>query len=309
MAQYAIDTHSLTRDFDGLRAVDELSLQVESNTIFGFLGPNGAGKTTTIRLLLGLLEATSGRAEVLGLDVRTEAPAIRARVGALLEDSGVYERLSAYHNLMFFADIYRLPAPRAHHRVEGLLRQIGLWDRRDEPAGRLSRGMRQKLAVARALLHEPALVFLDEPTAGLDAVAAADLRDEVVDLARHADTTVFLTTHNLDEAQRICDRVAIILKGKLIATGTPAELSARAASPALRIRGRGFSQAAVAVLEASPLVAQVTQAEDGLHVLLRDGRTSNAWLVRALVEHGADIEEVAREGASLEHAFLELVRE
>jgi ABC-2 type transport system ATP-binding protein len=179
MNRIAIHTDDLTRDFKTVRAVDALSLDVPPGILFGFLGPNGSGKTTTIRLLLGLLEPTAGKAEVLGFDTRTRADDIRARVGALLEHPGLYERLSAEDNLEFYGRAWRLPASERGARIKELLSNVGLWERRKEPVGTWSRGMKQKLAVARALLHRPPLIFLDEPTAGLDPVAAAELRQDL----------------------------------------------------------------------------------------------------------------------------------
>src|SRR5262249_47030876 len=163
----------------------------------GFLGPNGSGKTTTIRMLLGLLEPTSGRAEVLGFDASKKADEIRLRSGALLEHNGIYERLSAEENLELFGRIWNLSANERNTRIQQLLQSFGWWERRTERSGTWSRGMKQKLAVARAMLHRPALIFLDEPTAGLDPVASASLRDELAGLAAREGVTIFLTTHNL----------------------------------------------------------------------------------------------------------------
>jgi ABC-2 type transport system ATP-binding protein len=220
----ALRTDRLTREFGAVRALDALDLEVPAGAIFGFLGPNGSGKTTTIRLLLGLLEPTAGRAEVLGLDPLRNGDALRARTGALLEHDGLYERLTARENLEFHARIAGLERPARRARIEELLRRTGLWERRDDPVGEWSRGMKQKLALARALLARPALVLLDEPTAGLDPVAAAALREELARLAREEGTTVFLTTHLLGEAERLCSLVAILRRGRLVAMGPPDRL-------------------------------------------------------------------------------------
>lgn len=242
--RHAIETDGLTRRFGSLCAVDRLSLEIPTNGVFGFLGPNGSGKTTTIRLLLGLIAPTGGRARVLGFDVVRDGAAVRARAGALLEHTGLYERLSAQANLDFHARIAGMtPGDRAS-RIRELLTQIDLWERRDEPIREWSRGMKQKLAVARALLARPPLVFLDEPTAGLDPVASAALREDLSAMVRREGTTVFLTTHNLVEAERLCQRVAIVSEGALLATGTPAELRGRAGGASLEdlflglVRGR-----------------------------------------------------------------------
>jgi ABC-2 type transport system ATP-binding protein len=200
----AIQSDGLSRSFGQLRAVDDLRLEVPRGIVFGFLGPNGSGKTTTIRLLLGLLEPSAGQARVLGFDLRTQADEIRARTGALLEHSGLYERLSAEDNLEFYGRVWRLPDDARRKRREELLGNLGLWDRRKEPVGTWSRGMKQKLAIARTLLHRPALIFLDEPTAGLDPIAAAALHKDLTALVVQERVTVFLTTHNLAEAEKLC---------------------------------------------------------------------------------------------------------
>jgi len=219
MTETAIHTENLTRDFSTVRAVDRLSLEVPTGTTFGFLGPNGAGKTTAIRLLLGLLEPTAGWAEVLGFDTRTQADEIRARTGALLEHHGLYGRLSAEDNLEFYGRVWRLPRVERQARTRELLTHLGLWERRKEKVGTWSRGMKQKLALARALLHRPSLIFLDEPTAGLDPIAAAAVREDLAALAAREGVTVFLTTHNLSEAEKLCHQVGVIRQGKLLAVG------------------------------------------------------------------------------------------
>ena len=224
MTGLAINTMGLSRTFGGRDAVVNLSIEIPRGSIFGLLGPNGAGKTTTIKLLLGLTEPSGGNARVLDLDVRTQASAIRQRCGALLEHAGLYERLTAEENLDFFARIWRFTAQQRRDRVRELLAGIGLWDRRKEIVAQWSRGMKQKLAIARALLHRPELVFLDEPTAGLDPSAAHALRHDLLKVADHDGVTLFITTHNLAEASKFCERVGVLKEGRLIALGTPAEV-------------------------------------------------------------------------------------
>jgi ABC-2 type transport system ATP-binding protein len=305
---FAIRTQALTRDFETVRAVDALDLEVEPGIVFGFLGPNGSGKTTTIRLLLGLLEPTQGRAEVLGFDTRTQADRIRARTGALLEHTGLYERLSAEQNLEFYGRVARMTSAERQARIKELLTQVGLWERRTEAVGKWSHGMKQKLAVTRALLHRPALIFLDEPTAGLDPVAAAALREDLAALAAREGVTVFLTTHNLTEAEKLCARVAVIRKGKLLAIGHPDELRVRSGKPQAEIHGSGFNAQVLATLRARPEVAAVTQENSYLTVQL-NGEVEIAPLVNAIVQAGGQIEEVRKGKASLEEAFLDLVEE
>jgi len=308
MSTAAILTDNLSKRFGSIRALDHLSLEVPRGQVFGFLGPNGSGKTTTIRLLLGLLEPSEGRASVLGLDVQKQADQIRSRTGALLEYSGLYERLSAEDNLDFYGRVWRLPAAQRRARSKELLVSLGLWERRREVVSTWSRGMRQKLAVARTLLHRPALVFLDEPTAGLDALAAAALRDDLASLVDQEGLTVFLTTHNLTEAERLCQQVAIIRQGRLLAVGKPSELRSSSDSPRVQVVGSGFTPAVVATLAARPEVARAALDGAGLALELRPG-ASVAPLVRLLVGQGVDIEEVRKVKPTLEEAFINLMNE
>jgi len=307
MADAVIRTENLTRVFGAVRALDGLSLTVPGGAIFGFLGPNGSGKTTTIRTLLGLVEPSSGSAHVLGFNVAGQAENIRERSGAVLEQSGIYERLSGEDNLDLYARIWKLRASDRRARVRQLLESFGLWDRRTEMAGTWSRGMKQKLALARALLHRPPLVFLDEPTAGLDPVAAASLRDELLTLVRREGVTVFLTTHNLSEAERLCARVAVIRQGKLLAEGPPSELG-NTKKRRIDVRGRGMDDGIVGRLTAMPGVKSAALNDGHLALEMQDGG-SVPDVVRMLVEQGAQIEEVVRDKASLEDVFLTLVEE
>jgi ABC-2 type transport system ATP-binding protein len=305
----AIETQALTRDFGSLRALDGLALEVPQGLVFGFLGPNGSGKTTTIRLLLGLVRPTSGNASVLGLDLRTRADAIRQRTGALLEHTGLYERMTAEDNLEYYGRIARMPDADRKARIRELLVQAGLWDRRREAVGTWSRGMKQKLAVARTLLHRPSLVFLDEPTAGLDPVAAAALRQDLAAQVTRDGITVFLTTHNLTEAEKLCGRVAVIRNGKLLAVGHPDDLRRQAhgaGRTTATFVGHGLDGRAKASLEAHPDVFRATGDDSQLEVQLRD-QGPVAPLVALLVSNGAAIEEIRRPKATLEDLFLDLV--
>jgi len=306
MADVVIRTTALTRDFQHTRAVDALTLEVPRGIVFGFLGPNGSGKTTTIRMLLGLVAPTSGMATVLGFDVVAHADQIRARSGALLEHSGLYERLSAEDNLELYGRIASLPMRGRRARIQELLQSLGLWDRRKERAGAWSRGMKQKLAVARTLLHRPALIFLDEPSAGLDPVAAASLRDELAALAHPEGVTVFLTTHNLSEAEKVCARVAVIRQGRLLAEGSPAELRMHTGARRVEIVGRGFSEPVLAMLRSRPEVRSAAQ-ENGRLLLELHKTDTVSPLVSLLVAAGSEIEEIRKGQANLEDVFLSLV--
>jgi ABC-2 type transport system ATP-binding protein len=309
MAEFAIRAQGLTRNFAAVRALDDLTLEVPAGAVFGFLGPNGAGKTTTIRLLLGLIEPTSGRAEVLGFDTRTQGAEIRARAGALLEHSGLYERLSAEDNLRFYGRVAHMPKAQLDQRIQELLTHLGLWDRRKEAVVKWSRGMKQKLAIARPLLHHPGLVFLDEPTAGLDPVAAASLRDDLAALASRQGATIFLTTHNMAEAEKLCSMVAVIRQGKLLGVGSPAELRARGgAGQRTEIAGRGFSDALLAVLRQQAGVSEASVENGQLILVLKDG-ASVAPLVTLIVREGGEVQEIRSSQGSLEDVFLTMMRE
>jgi ABC-2 type transport system ATP-binding protein len=308
MGPYAIRTNKLIRDFSKLRALDELSIEVPTGSVFGFLGPNGAGKTTTIRLLLGLLEPTGGQAQVLGHDTRSTADRIRLQSGALLEHNGLYERLSAESNLEFYARVWKIGSEERQARIRELLQNLDLWERRGEPVANWSRGMKQKLAMARALLHRPALLFLDEPTAGLDPAAAAQLRDDLENLVNREGVTVFLNTHNLAEAERLCQQIGIIRQGKLVANGSPTELRVQASNPRVVITGRGFSPELVQGLRSRSGIVSAELQEERLVVQFSEA-FETAPLVSELVKSGAQVEEVIKTQSSLEDVFLSLVNE
>jgi ABC-2 type transport system ATP-binding protein len=309
MPAIAFRTEHLSRTFGIVHALDDLSLEVPRGTIFGLLGPNGAGKTTTIRLLLGLIEPTGGRAEVLGYDTVTQGQQIRDQVGALLEHTGLYERLSAEDNLGYFAEIWGLTGEEKRERIRELLTHFGLWERRADRAGTWSRGMKQKLAIARAIVHRPTLVFLDEPTAGLDPASAVALREDIVSLAQESGTTVFLTTHNLTEAERVCGVVGVIRDGKLVALGDPAQLRARSSKGIVRITGTGFTGVGLAdALRARPDVAALTVTDSAMEIV-PNGVFDTRALLPWLIAQGALIDEVRRETASLEDVYLSLMED
>ncbi len=216
-----IKVSDLTRDYNGLRAVDHISFEARSGEVFGFLGPNGAGKTTTIKMLTGQLRPTSGTARVAGYDVVEERQQIQPQIGVVFEHQNIYERLSARDNLRFAARLYGVPKAR----VEEMLARVGLAERAGDKSKNYSSGMKQRLLIARALLHEPRVLFLDEPTRGLDPHIARGIRAFVAELAQQG-VTVFLTTHYMEEADQLCDRVAIVDQGRIVALDTPARLKA-----------------------------------------------------------------------------------
>ena len=227
----AIHTRALRKVFGALVAVDSLDLDVARGEVFGLLGPNGSGKTTTIRMLCGLLAPTAGEAIVVGLDVRREAEALRSRIGYMSQRFGLYDDLTVYENLRFYATVYGLHGEERRVRLESLLLDRGLAPRRDQLAGTLSGGWKQRLALACATAHEPPLLFLDEPTAGVDPASRRRFW-ELIHLLAHAGTTVLVTTHYMDEAAR-CDRLAFLSRGRLIAQGTPAQITTQFGKPSV----------------------------------------------------------------------------
>jgi len=220
-----IQASGLTKFYGELLAVDHINFEVKRGEIFGLLGPNGAGKTTTIRMLTGLSKPTEGKASVLGFDIGSEIVKIKRHIGVVPEISNLYDELSAFDNLMFMAQLYGVPRSQRRKRAEELLKIFGLYERKDSPFRTLSRGMKRALTIAAGMIHNPKILFLDEPTVGLDVVAARSLRNLVANL-RQQGMTIFLTTHYLEEADLLCDRVAIMVKGRIIKTGSPASLKA-----------------------------------------------------------------------------------
>jgi len=299
-----IHTDHLTKDFGEKRAVDSLTLDVGEGEIFGFLGPNGAGKTTTIRMLGALIKPTSGGAQVAGYSLGGGETEIRRRVGILTEAPGLYDRLSAERNLAFFAELYDVPDVSG--QVERYLRMLGLWERRGEAAATFSKGMRQKLAIARALLHEPQVLFLDEPTSGLDPEMARLVRDFIEELKVEG-RTIFLCTHNLDEADRLCDRVAVF-NGRLLALDTPAALRGQLYERVVVFHLRQVDPDWLTKLEAFPFVRKAELVEGKLVVTLDDPEANNPQLIRTLVDAGADLQFVGELRRSLEDVYLRLIQ-
>ncbi|HZW74600.1 MAG TPA: ABC transporter ATP-binding protein, partial [Caldimonas sp.] len=303
---------ALTREFGEIVAVSHLDFDLARGQCLGLLGPNGAGKTTTVRMLTALIAPTSGTASVAGHVLVEEADALRASVGLLTETPGLYERLSAVANLDLFARLYGLdPATRAH-RIESILRTFVLWDRRTEPVGGFSKGMKQKVAIARALLHRPEIVFLDEPTSGLDPAAAREVAGMIRELKAEG-RTIVLTTHRLAEAEELADVVAVV-RGKLLAFDSFANLQQAlyGRTVAVRVAGDGGAEARAKLVDAALAIAGVTGAEwreGAMHVAVTDPVAQTPPLVRALVGAGAAILSVGEVKHSLEEVYLNLTKD
>ena len=306
-----IKTESLTKRFPGpkngapIAAVDGLTLEVNEGEAFGFLGPNGAGKTTTVRMLTSLIGPTSGRAIVNGLEVGRDDGAIRQCVGLLTETPGMYDRLSAEKNLNIFARLYGVSDVPG--QVQKYLRLLGLWERRGDEVGSFSKGMRQKLAIARALLHEPKVLFLDEPSSSLDPEAAKLVRDFIAELKTEG-RTIFLCTHNLDEADRLCDRIGIF-KARLITVDSPANLRKRLYGRKVVFHLKRLDPAWVDMVRTLPFVKEAQAVDAKLVVGLDDPEDANPAIVRHLVEAGAEIQFVGELRHSLEEVYLRLVNQ
>ena len=303
-----IDTENLTKKFGNLTAVESLTLHVNDGEVFGFLGPNGAGKTTTVRMLCCLISKTSGNATVGGYQIGNKEDSLKIRkiIGLVPDNVGLSENLTAYDNLDFYGKIYDCSTAQRKENIQRFLDMLGLWDKRNVLAGTFSKGMKQKLAIARALIHEPEILFMDEPTANLDPESAKTVREFILELKKQK-KTIFLNTHNLDEAQRICDKIAI-LNTKLRAIGTPDELERS-------VHGRStvitLEQVNDAVLNSLKKLSLRNLTVDGNKVTFDvvDPDKENSPVVEALVLAGGHVRVINVVGSTLEDTYLKLVRE
>jgi len=301
-----IEIENLTRKFGDLIAVDGVSLRVGDGEVFGFLGPNGAGKTTTVRILCCLISKTSGNARIGGYEVGKDADAmeIRKLVGLLPENVGLYGELSAYENLDFYGRLYGVNEQDRRERIERFLKMLGLWEKRDVPAGVFSKGMKQKLAIARALVHNPQVLFLDEPTANLDPESSKTVREFILEL-KGEKRTIILNTHNLDEAQRICDKIGI-LKTKLLATGTPQQLEASLWGKKTVVQLDMINDSIMkAVTRLGP--KNIVVEDSRLVIDVVDPSKENPIIVEAIVSAGGRIQFVTERTPSLEDVYLKTV--
>jgi len=295
---------NLTKQFGQNLAVEGLNLEVQEGEVFGFLGPNGAGKTTTVRMLTSLIQPTSGKAVVNGFTVGRQDTQIRRTVGLLTETPGLYDNLSAEYNLRIYANLYEVKDVAG--QVEKYLRLLGLWERRFEPAATLSKGMKQKLAIARAMLHEPRILFLDEPTSALDPESARLVRDFIAELRKEG-RTIFLCTHNLDEADRACDRIAVF-KTRLVVVDTPANLRRQLFGRKVVFHLVNLDETLAAKVRALPFIQETRILDNRLVVTLDNPEARNPQIIRTLVEAGAELQFVGELRHSLEEVYLQLVK-
>ena len=304
-----IDTENLTRKFGDLTAVDNVSLHVDEGEVFGFLGPNGAGKTTTVRMLCCLIGKSGGQAKIGDYTVDNEDDCLKIRkiVGLLPENVGLYDSLSAYRNLDFYGRLYEVSDRKRQENIERLLRLLGIWERREDAVGNFSKGTKQKIAIARALIHEPQVLFLDEPTANLDPEAAKTVRDFILELKKEK-TTIFLNTHNLDEAERLCDRIGI-LKTKLIAVDSPKNLERSLYNRKTIVHLDGVSDAVLASVKNLDVVKNVKVSDSKLILDMDNPERDNPEVVRAIVQAGGNIQYVTELRSTLEDVYLKLIRE
>ena len=303
-----INIENLTKKFGEVTAVEGLIFQVEEGEVFGFLGPNGAGKTTTVRMLCCLISKTSGDARIDAYKIGEPADSLQIRrmVGFVPDNVGLTEDLTAFENLDFYGKLYDVAERRRKENIERFLKMLDLWDRKDTRAGSFSKGMKQKLALARALVHEPKLLFMDEPTANLDPESAKTVRDFILEVKKQG-RTIFLNTHNLDEAQRVCDRIGII-KTKLLTIGSPEQLRESLTKPKIEVRLAEVSEALVDALR-KKIPNKIEVSDSKLIIDVTDPDKENPVIVNAISSSGGQIREVGQVVPTLEDVYLQIVKE
>ena len=303
-----INVQNLTKKFGEVTAVEGLTFQVEEGEVFGFLGPNGAGKTTTIRMLCCLISKTGGEATIGNYQIGKAADSLQIRkmIGLVPDNVGLYDDLTAYENLDFYGKLYECSEKTRRENIERFLKMLEIWDRRFDRAGSFSKGMKQKLALARALVHEPEILFMDEPTANLDPESSKTVRDFIIDIKKQR-RTIFLNTHNLDEAQRICDRIGII-KTKLLTVGTPEQLRESLSQPKTEITLAQVTETLVGALK--KLVPNKIEASDNKLIIdVTDPDKENPAIINAITSTGGQIREVTQIVPTLEDVYLQIVKE
>ena len=302
-----IDAQNLTKKFDETTAVEGLTFHIDEGEVFGFLGPNGAGKTTTVRMLCCLISKSGGEARIAGYEVGNAADSLKIRkmIGLVPDNVGLYNELSAYENLDFYGKLYECAEKLRRENIEHFLKMLGLWEKKDAAARTLSKGMKQKLAIARALIHEPKVLFMDEPTANLDPEAAKTVRDFILELKKEK-RTIFLNTHNLDEAQRICDRIAI-LKTRLLTIGTPEQLKESLGGVKTEIQLAQVNDAIVGAVK-RVTTHKVEISGNKLIIDVSNVDTANPAIIEAIVSAGGRIQLVTELSPTLEDVYLKTVK-
>src|SRR3989304_2438618 len=309
----SVETNGLTRRFGSLMAVDHLSFEVKEGEVFGLLGPNGAGKTTTVRMLACLISPSEGSARVGGYDIGRDSLKVRQIVGILTENPSLYERLTAYENMDFFAEAYGLSdVQEKRNRIRELLEFFELWKRRNDKGATFSKGMKQKLAIARALVHKPPILFLDEPTAGLDPESSKGIRDLMERLSQREKHTILLCTHHLEDAEKLCSRGMIINRGKSVIVGSPDELRDKiAGQPVLQVTLKKLNQKIIEAVKELKQVKEVDVDDSAsrLIITLDDVKSATPEVVRSIVYAGGMVLSVNALRPSLEETYLKLVKE
>ncbi len=299
----------LSKNFDKIIAIENFNLKIPDGQVFGLLGPNGAGKTTTMRILATLISATSGKAYIDDYEVgkKEDAQKIRSMIGLLPEVPGLYETLGTYKNLDYYSQFYGVPKDKREKSIKETLTNLGLWDRRSEPVSSFSKGMKQKIAIARALIHEPKYIFLDEPTASLDPEAAKIVREYILEL-KSKGRTILINTHNLSEAERICNKVALI-KNRLIKVGNPRELAHGLFARTISITLDRVPDALVNDISKLDIVSNVKAQDNKLFLNVNHPEIDNQKIISWLMKKGLNVQFLSEEEHSLEDVYLKLIGE
>jgi len=303
-----IESHELTKDFDGFRAVDHVSLNIPAGTVLALLGPNGAGKTTTVRMLTSILAPTSGWARIAGYDVVEQPEMVRGQVGVLTEQHGLYERMKAIEYLDFFGRVYHLSAAERKNRALQLMERFGLTFALDKRLGDYSKGMKQKLALVRSMLHNPPVLLLDEPTSAMDPLSAKQVRDAIIELQRDEQRTFLITTHNLTEAQALANKIAFIRAGRIIAQGTFEELARQfVGEPLMELRTNSVLNGLVK--DISDMVTVEESGLDWVRFRVADPNSTNPALLKRVANLGVGVVTLAPVSRTLEDIYLQVVKE
>ena len=299
----------LTKRFDKITAIQEFTVKIPDGQIFGLLGPNGAGKTTTMRMLSCLIRPTSGRAFIDDYEIGKEPDnqTIRGMIGLLPEVPGLYNTLGAYKNLDYYAQFYGVPKEKRVESIKATLTNLGLWDRRDEPVGNFSKGMKQKIAIARALVHDPRYIFLDEPTASLDPEAAKTVREYILELKKRGDT-ILINTHNLAEAERICDCVALV-KNRLVKVGNPKQLARGLFARTINITLQKIPPTLLKQIASLKFVSEARVSGKQLILNVSNPEEDNPLVIDWLLKQGLQVQFVSEAEHSLEDVYLKLIGE